>query len=185
MAANITEGEVRWGSEDGAALFAVNPNFGIYEDYVVENHYYKEGSTYALGCASPAGFRGVSTSFVQLSSPLLIWVAEWTAARTGYPPEIPSPLLLRARVVRLVARFSSREDPVWVLLDEKITARNIFYVADGNTPYYRISGTYVYGCLNPSTVLTRDVKIPKPAWALEPLQGRTIPDGLLVQRVIN
>ena len=109
------------------------PTDGIFDDYVVINRFEKDRQIYALGVTSPSGFNGASVAFVQLASPTLLWIADWTAQKTGAQPEVPDP-----EAVDLT---------VWMLLDEHVEPRTIELRPDGATPIYRISGTYFYGCL--------------------------------------
>ena len=143
---------------DSSAKFFTN-YAGVITDYEVRSKYYKDGHVYALGCASPAGFRGVTTAFVQLSSSVLLWIADWTVQSNGAEPIIPSPFLVSQKFG--FRTIGARGDPIWILMDEHYEAAQIELDGDGITPIYRLSGIYVFGCLNPSSVTVRDIVFPK------------------------
>ena len=166
---------------DAAARFREN-YAGIITDYEVRSRYYKDGSLFVMGCASPQGFRGVSAAFVQLAAPTLIWVADWTAQSSGERPPVPNPLLFLGRVeLRTVGTSSGAS---WILLDEHYELAQIELEGDGVTPIFRLSGTYVYGCLNPNDVTVRDVRFPKSPY-VEDGYTRDYSEALLLQGIIN
>ena len=147
-AASVVVGEVTFDGPE--TLFQDTGDNSIWNDYVVVNSYEKDGHTYMTGLTSPGGFQAMSAAFVQLAHPTLLWVCDWTAEKIGDQPEIPDP---------------DSPGAGWVLLDiANIEARQIYVKADGTTPAYRISGTYVYGCVNPSPQVFNDVCWPLPPW---------------------
>lgn len=108
----------------------------IFTDYQIFNRYESDRHVYMMPIASPTGFAGGSAAFVQLAAPTLLWIADWTAARTNRKPVIPPPEFLA--------------DPNWILLDVMPETAMVNLTADGATPLYRISGCYIYGHRNPS-----------------------------------
>lgn len=111
----------------------------IITDYQVRHDYELDGHVYMLPVTSPVPFRQAAAAFVQLAHPTLLWLVRWTAARWKEPPEAPDPDL---------AQGSSQEGR-WVLLDVHMGTANLVVSPNGVTPLYRLSGTYVYGCINP------------------------------------
>lgn len=108
---------------------------GIFQDYWVEQRYESDGQRWMMPVCSPNGFDGDSVAFVQLAGGTLLWIIDWTAEKAGNAPSIPNPTL---------------EDENWVVLDKHIEPAQLTKFPD-NTIVYRISGTYVYGCKNPSS----------------------------------
>ncbi len=135
--------------DDNRALYIEQPLDTIFTDYMVHNHYENPNNIYMAGMTSPEGFNGHSVAFFQLAAPTLLWVADWTASRAGDPPIRPS-------------EFPG--DPNWVLLYKKYQPAQLALMPDGETPLYRISGTYVYGHLNPSIDLSNEVTFPRAPW---------------------
>lgn len=147
-----------------------------YTDYVIRNQYLKDGHTYQMGLSSPQTFKNASCAFVQLAAPTLIWIADWTAARSLLPPEIPSPQFL----VNLLRTTSARNIYLeqWTLLDESLDTAGIVELdADGQIPTYRISGIYIYGCGNPQSELVKHI-----VFGLAPYIDQ---DGTIFRRVPN
>ena len=120
-----------------------------YVDYQVTNRFEKCRNRYMMGVSSPNGFQGNSVATAQLCSPTLLWICDWTAARLKFQPEAPNP---------------ESSDSAWVLLFDHWEPADPGLMADGVTPIYRISGTYVYGNLRPSTNTADDVFYPRPPW---------------------
>lgn len=154
---------------------------GQVTDYEVRSRYFRDGSTYLLGCASPRGFRGVSAAVVQLTAPTVVWVADWTAECTGAQPLAPSPLLLLNRELRTPA--VSRGSTTWVLMDEHLEAPQIRLEGDGATPIYRLSGVYVFAALNPRDDLAEEVRFPQPPYMRDGLP-RAYDPNFRVQGII-
>lgn len=139
-------------------------------DYVIKNHYEKDGHRYMLPVTSPTGLNGTTVSFVQLGSPTLLWISDWTASRAGTKPYIPPPLA---------------NDPDWILLDEHLEPEMIVVVGDAQTPVYRISGTYVFGHTNPSANLNDNCNWARPPWLDNSYFDRTIPADLYQTNLID
>lgn len=148
----------------------------IWTDYLVNNRIEHDGHRYMMGVTHPDGFRPSSGSactvaFVQLAAPTALWIADWTASRLNVPPDIPDPDAVPAG---------------WVLLDKIIEPAQIGLMADGETPVYRISGTYFYGHCIPGE--TEDLTVyPVPPWLEQDRINRTISrsnykDGIIAQR---
>jgi len=90
-----------------------------------------------------------SVAFVQLGSPTLLWICDWTVCRTSAKPIAPDP---------------DPGDSNWVLLDEWIEPVKIVVLDDAQTPVYRLSGTYFYGHTNPSANPIDNMNFPRPPW---------------------
>lgn len=147
-AAIVTIGEVP--ITDNLGKFLTEDNgANVFLDYRVMNRYEKDFHRYMLGITSPQGFQGNRAAFVQLASPTLLWIADWTVSKSNSVPTIPDPTPPTSN---------------WIQLDEQMEPANMSLAADGVTPIYRISGVYVYGCLNPSFNLYQDITFPKPPW---------------------
>lgn len=144
----------------------------IWTDYAIRNRYENDGHIYMMPVAQPAGVvsQGQPTvAFVQLAAPTTLWVADWTASRFQICPDIPDPNQVKAR---------------WILMDQHVEPAEMELAGDGQTPLYRISGTYVYGCLNPSAQPTDDMAFGDPAWLDDTNLIRTIPSTALVGNII-
>lgn len=173
--ATVTIGNVP--TDDNFGLYTNQAN-GILEwvDYRVENRYERDGHIYMMGVTSPSGdITGAQAAFVQMAKPTQLWIADWTAARWSAVPLIPDPTLLAQ---------SQSSTGNWILLDEHIQAAMLTLNPDGITGLYRISGTYVYGCVVPSSRTTADVTFPKPPW-MGGVFTRTVPQEVLTQGIIN
>ncbi len=143
----------------------------IWTDEIINNRYEQDGHTYMMGITSPDGFQGNKAAFCQLASPTLLWISDWSFARFGAQPIIPDP---------------TPADPNWVLLDVIPETAIIKIAGDGNTPLYRISGTYVYGCKNPPANVFEKVVYGRAPWLSDTLpNGRNQPTALLRQNLIN
>lgn len=132
----------------------VPPDSGtdIYDEYKIVNRYVNPQRRYMLGITSPAGFNGQSAAFVQLASQTMLWIADWTAMKTKSKPKIPDP---------------TPADDRWVLLAKYWTPAMVIPNADGVTPMFRISGTYIYGLKDPSEETLIDTTFPRPPWVEE------------------
>lgn len=124
----------------------------IYTDYTINHRYEKSRHTYMLPISSPSGFQGNSVAFVKLASEVLLWICDWTACRWSAPPTVPN---------------SEPTDSNWILLDELMEPAMITVAADGVTPLYRLSGTYIYGHTNPDIALINDINFARPPWLLD------------------
>lgn len=147
-----------------SALVIAQPNSEIFVDYMMYNRYDHDLRRYMMGVAASTGFQGKTVAFVQLASPTLLWVCEWTALKVGGQPEIPSPSV----------------DSEWVFLQAfpELPMENVAPV-DGKTPVYRISGVYVYGHTNPSVDTFGNVVFPHPPWLKTDGFARTLQPGKL------
>jgi hypothetical protein len=121
---------------DNNAQWANQPATAITTDYQINSRLEYPKHVLMLPVASPNGFKGKSVVFVQTAAPTLKWVVDWTACQTGVQPLVPDPF--------------ATTDNKWVLLSIHVEPAVIAAMADGATPIYRISGTYVYGHKNPS-----------------------------------
>jgi len=145
-AATVTIGEVP--IEDQNAKVVENSD-GVDVEYLVRSRYEFDGRRHMLGISSPGGFLNKSVAFVQLSAPTLLWLASWTAARIGRPPDVPDPV---------------SQDPNWVLLDVIPEVPQMVLARDGVSAWYRISATYVYGHQAPGSNVFALMQFPKPPW---------------------
>lgn len=142
--------------EDGRALYTA---------YTITNRYVKDRHKYYLPIASetkiPVGQN--TTAVVTLARPTLLWICTWMAEKYFDRPEIPDP---------------ESSDPLWELLDEFFTLDEITVGSDGDTPLYRIGGTFVYGNLQPTTKTTDNLQFPRIPW-LEDVYSRIVNPNLL------
>ena len=164
--AEVAVGEIPGG--DNNAAFKEQSD-SMYTDYVIRNRYEKDRHTYMMPIASPGGFQRSSVAFVKLAASTLLWICDWTACRFNKQPDIPDP---------------ENRDSNWILLDEHYETAMITIAPDGQTPLYRISGTYVYGHKNPNKKTIRDVDFPRPPW-LEDVFNRSMPDTRLTQNLAD
>lgn len=146
--ANVKVGNIE--SDDNAAKFKPPSDpLGIWTDYIIDNKYENDPHTYMLPIASPNGFQNNKAAFCRLASSTLLWICDWTGARWNIPPEAPSPV---------------PSDANWVILNKSAETRNVTVGPDGQTPLYRISGTYVYGHKNPPDDLFDSIQFGRPPW---------------------
>lgn len=158
--ASIIVGTVN--QDDTSGLFKAYSS-RIYTDYLIRCKYEKDRKRYMLGLTSPNGFKGKSCAFVQLAAPTLLLIVDWTGASLNEEPEVPDP---------------DSMDSNWVLLDDFWEPNEPVLAADGISPLYRISGTYIYGKANPQSKTYMDVTYPRPPWLLDSIQ-RVIPSSLV------
>lgn len=128
--ATVVRGEVRFTDELGQYNLPDAPR-SFFSDYQIINHYERDKHRYMMGIASPDGFQGTCVAFVQLASDTLLWICDWTAMKPGEAPTIPDPDELGSQN--------------WVLLDQHYEPAAIILGPDGVSPFYRISGVYVFG----------------------------------------
>lgn len=171
----VTVGTVLPGDDDAQGTLYQNSGsdpIGIFDDYVINNRYEDDPHRYMLGITSPNGFNGNRAAFVQLASSTLLWIADWTACRTSSQPIIPK---------------KESDDPGWVFLYAMPETSNVVFAgADGKTPLYRISGTYVYGQRSPSANVYDHVVYGRPPWIMDQLpNGRTVQPSTLEGNLIN
>lgn len=135
----------------------------FFTDFRVSNRYEYDKHIYMAGLTSPNPNSLFPTStFFQMSAPTMLWIADWTAARRNDIPTIPEP----------------DPDPAsgWVLLDTHYETAEISTAGDGITPFYRITGTYVYGATrpNPTRPMTF-VNFGRPPWLADVFQRAVSP----------
>ncbi len=156
--------------DDFNAHFIPQDNIGngVWDDYYCVTRYEGDNHIYMMGITSPNGFIAqngqlATASFVKLASKTLLIIVDWTAARWKDKPRIPDP---------------TPKDTSWVLLDDWTETNHVNIAPDGETPYWRISGTYVYGHINPNAVTINNMNYPRPPW-LDDFVNRTIPNAVL------
>jgi hypothetical protein len=121
----------------------------VITSYIINNRYENDKRVCMMPIASPNGFQGASAAFVQLASPTLLRLVDWTMLQSGDANlSIPDP---------------NPVDPNWVLLDVMPETRSLVVTAGGD-PVYRISGTYVYGHRNPPANVFDAVQWGRPPW---------------------
>ena len=165
----VTIGDVQIDDYDGKYVDFGSDEQAIFTDYVINSRYESDKHIYGAGMTSPNGFNGATTAVVQLTTPTLLWIADWTACRWSVPPILPS---------------VTPADPNWVLLDEHYEPGMLVLAQDGVTPLYRISGTYVYIHLNPSSQVISQLRFTRPAW-LQDVFPRTVPASLFESNLID
>ena len=143
--AQVTVGTVDF--TDDAKYTEAEPNT-VWDDFLVNSYYYQCPHTYAMSVSSPVGFQGDTCAFVKIATTTLLWVVDWTSAMVGRQPVSPDPTPPQG----------------WVLLDQQLCPLMISVMADGVTPSYRLSGTYLYGCRRPQEFLSNNVVYPLPPW---------------------
>lgn len=147
---------------------------GIWNEYLIEEVYEQDRRTYQLPLCHPRGFRGATAAFVQLAAPTLVCCVDWTAAKMGAMPEAPNPDMVAVNVLRAGGigvggagvqgvLDAVRANTPWVLLDAWVEPAAPAFAADGQTPLYRLSGTYFYGHKDPADNVFEDVWWPYPA----------------------
>lgn len=157
----VVEGDILPDDELGKYLDDDSPDIAIWTDYEIENRYEYDYHRYMMGISSPNQFQGGKAAFVQLASPTLLWISDWTACRFYQQPTIPDP-----------NEPEGQPNSDWVLLDIIPETFSVDLQADGVTPLYRISGIYVYGHKNPSTNVFNYIAFGRPAWLED-----TLPNG--------
>lgn len=151
--------------DDNAGNYGSADQQGFWQHFVIRNSYEKDRHIYQMGICSPSGFNNQSVAFVQLASPTLLWICNWTLARVGSSPIVPDPI-------------PSVSD--WVLLDDWWDPDPIrIEGADGVIPSYMIAGTFVYGHPNPSNNTNLHVVYPITPWLNASIFSRGVPNSLL------
>lgn len=117
--------------------------------YMAYNSYDHRQGVHLVGVTSPDGFKGQNCAFVQLTAPTNVWVFRWTSASFFGKPRIPDATPLNKD---------------WVLLQRLPEIPMVTVGPDGETPLYRVTGTYVYGKKTPSTDPFDDASFPLPAF---------------------
>lgn len=125
-------------------------------DYVIVHHYENDMHRYMMGITVPNAGVGI----VQLCAETLMWICDWTAASFIKQPIIPD------HVPQTIGK--------WALLGKQFSLPAIITGPDGETPQYRISGTYIYACLSPSSSVFSDLVFPIGAW-LQNVFDRSVP----------
>ncbi len=131
----------------------------MYPDFHIQNRYWKDHRKYLGAVTSPGGFLGRSAVVFQLAAPTLLWICDWTALKTSSQPLIPN-----------IVPGDSR----WELLDEDYEASEITVGPDQVTPYYRLSGYYIYANYNPNAITLNDVRFGRAPW-INDVVDRTMP----------
>lgn len=135
--------------DDSQAAYLGDDQDSSWRDCRVHNHYSHNLTRYVLGVTAEEDVTGDTSAFVQLSKGWLIWIADWTISRAGKVPPVPDTV---------------PADIMWKLLDYKYQLNHITLAADGITPVYRISGTYVYGHRKPSVKALLDARVARQPW---------------------
>lgn len=168
---NNTAATVRVGViqvDDNGSAYNQNNSPNIFDDYLIESLYETDIHRYMAGITSPGPIGAVgplgaiggasaipTAAFFQLSAPTTLWIVNWTAGRWGAVPDVPDPNIAASPGI----------GANWILLDVTIQVPRLDVDCTGSKPYYRVSGTYVYGCLHPSTNPFLDVNFPRaPVW---------------------
>lgn len=165
VVATVQVGTVTADRDDAAVFNDDGSDITVWADFEIKGEYSNDPHTYMLGVTSPNGFQGESVAFCTLSAPTLLWVCRWTACRFATQPNVPSPVPLSNR---------------WVCMWQSPVTNSLGLAPDGTTPLYRISGTYIYGCKNPSPDVFDDVAFGRPPWMLD-VFDRTMPSNKLQQ----
>ena len=121
----------------------------IWTDFMVNSTYEKDRHIYLMGLTSPGGFNGATCAAVKLCTSTEVLVCIWTGCQWSDVPLCPDPESL---------------DSNWVLLDDWWEPAVLVTAPDGTTPLYRLSGVFIYGCLNPSILTWQDVEFPLAPW---------------------
>lgn len=100
-----------------------------YTDYQIRSRYEPDRGIYMIPVASRTS---LPPAFIQLNSPSLLWIVDWTALRAGSAPKIPN-------------KNPTTPNSVWLLLDEVYEPVMLQQGPNGSTSLYRVSGTYIYG----------------------------------------
>lgn len=164
---------------------------GVVVDYRVRSIYESDKHRYMLPVTSPDGFQGDSVAFVQLASPTLLWVVDWTASRAATPPDVPAADIVARAALRGavlggagLAGEGLQATREWVLLDQHLEPNMITVMTEGNIPLYRISGIYVYGHRRPNADVAKNIKYPRPPWLKDEFD-RTMPTGKFKHGLID
>ena len=151
--------------EDSSAKFDTNIAADCFTDTTIVNRYEKDHQKAMLPIASSTPFNNATVAFVTTASPTLLWICDWTIASFRSQPSVPSP---------------TPNDSNWVLMDDHWEPHKITTAADGITPLYRISGTYVYGHKNPDADTVNNIIFPRPPW-LQDSFDRSMPSSKLMK----
>lgn len=176
----IIAGEGIIDADDQDAKFIAGDPDEIYTDYEIRSFYEKDRHIYMMPVTSPEETQALdgTVAFVQLAMPTLLWVADWTAARTQTQPEIPDPRLILAVGLGHKGLLTFTSDKNWVLLDDHYEAANWTLMSDGVTPLWRLSGIYVYGHRKPALLTIDDVVIPRVPYVENFVKRRVVSTSL-------
>lgn len=134
---------------DELGLYNEENEQSVITDFHIHHHYERDNHIYMVGIASPQGFQGNTAAFVQLASPTLLWIADWTGARFLEKPVVPDPTTVNNE---------------WVLMDVWMNPAQIVIGQDGTTPLFRLTGTYIFGHKNPGPNFYSNVVFPVAPW---------------------
>lgn len=134
---------------DDLSLYNQEDSESVITDFEIHHHYERDLHLYMMGIASPQGFQGNRAAFVQLASPTLMWIADWTGARFLEKPMVPDPISVSSE---------------WVLMDVWMNPAQIVIGQDGTTPLFRLTGTYIFGHQNPGPNFYSNVSFPVAPW---------------------
>ncbi len=165
------------GFDDPAGVWNITgPADEIWNDFLITSRYENDLHRYMAGVSSPSGFNGGTAAFLQLAAPTLLWVVDWTASRYGTQPEVPDPFLS--------GTSPGLGTSNWVLLDIILEPGVMEVSPDGNSPFYRISGIYVYGHMVPDANPFVNINFTNPFF-LQDAFDRTMPLSKLQKNLIT
>ncbi len=155
-------------ADDEDALFQSSGNDNsIWNECIVLNRYEQDMHRYMTGVTSPGGFNGGKAVFFQLATPTILWIADWTVYKSNDTPETPDP---------------NPSDSNWVYLGAfPAESANLTIAPNGRSGRFRLSGTYVYGHLNPPASVWDLVTFGKPPW----LQGGVLPRRITQDKLVH
>lgn len=178
--------------QGGGFQIASDPKMDVWIDFTIINKFESDKHIYMMPISSPQGFTnnagnqppaspgtgtiqnnqiGQRAAFVQLASPTLLWICDWTTAKLNSVPDIPDP--------------NNTFDPNWVLLDEHYEPASIIAMANASTPLYRISGTFVYGHISPDPQVIKNIAFGRPPWIPASAFRRDIDPSLVTKNLID
>lgn len=145
-----------------------NP-LAIWTDCTIRNRYEKDKHIYMMGVTSPGGFQGNSVAFAQMANPTLLRIVEWTVCRFNQLPDVPDPRSVGSN---------------WILLDDNLETVAPEVAPDETSGLYRLSGYYVYGCINPAALTIQNATIPRKPY-LDDAFFRLVPLATLVKNLLD
>lgn len=132
---------------DANALYT-DEDTRITQDFYSIHRYEEDGGLYSTGITSAQGFAGNKAAIFQLAAPRTLLIIDWTIEMavdnqdyTLWPDWEPS-------------------STNYILADRHLEPTSMDMKADGESPVYRISGTYVYLVLNGDQVQWRHGRPP-------------------------
>lgn len=141
--------------------------------YVGNPHIYMMANTHP-GSAEESIVLPYTVSFVQLAAQTLLWRVDWTVGQWKTKPKIPNP--------------NQDTDSNWVLMKKNYEPGMVTHNPDGETLFYRISGTYWYGHRNPTGDIIGYANFAAAPWLdneLPYVQDRTIDETMYTDNIIN